>query len=137
MDIFFTDPNDVPVPPEEVEIRELEAKQFPESSRIAVRFHITPFQKRPNIEIEINNEKGKKVSDLSVVEAIENKMTFIMHLRESDPGGIYTVAMRVFYSDLDSFELGERESAKANEILNEVGTTIDTSEFSFEVQTGD
>ena len=42
MDIFFADPDDIPLPPEEVKIRQLEARPYPEGQRVAVRFEITP-----------------------------------------------------------------------------------------------
>ena len=133
MDIFFSDPDDVPQPPEEVKIRELEAKAYPDGRRVAIRFHITPFLQKPNIEIDIYNQDGKKVSSLSVVEAMENRMDFTMHLREPEPQGSYNVKMRLFYTNLDDFDLGERETVPAKTIADEVDTTIDTRETIFEV----
>ena len=133
MDIFFTDPNDVPLPPEEIKIRSLEARPYPDRQRIAVRFEITPFLQRPNLELAIYNQEEREVSNLSVVEAIENRMTFVMHLKEAEPSGEYRLKMRVFYSDLESFELGERTSAKAHEILEETGTTVASDEAVFTV----
>ena len=133
MDIFFADPDDIPLPPEEVEIRQLEARPYHDGQRVAVRFEITPFQKRPNVEVKIKNAAGQQVANLSVVEVMENRMEFTIHLREPNPHGQYTVSMRVFYSNLDNFELGERESAPAEEILDAVGQTIDTFESTFEV----
>jgi hypothetical protein len=133
MDIFFADPDDIPLPPEEVKIRQLEARPYHDGQRIAVRFEITPFQKRPNVEVKIKNAAGQQVASLSVVEVMENRMEFTIHLREPNPTGQYTVSMRVFYSNLDSFELGDRESAPAEEILDAVGQAIDTFESTFEV----
>ncbi|MDH5606801.1 MAG: hypothetical protein OEY93_07930, partial [Anaerolineae bacterium] len=101
--------------------------------RIAVRFEITPFLQRPNLELAIFNKEEREVSNLSVVEAIENRMTFVMHLKEAEPSGEYRLKMRVFYSDLESFELGERTSAKAHEILEETGTTVASDEAVFTV----
>jgi len=132
-DIFFEDPDDVPLPPEEINIRELEVEPYPDGRRIAVRFYVSPFQKSPNYEISIFNEEGKQVSELSVVEAIENRMTFTLHLRESDPIGRYKVSMRVFYTDLDGYEKSDSETASAKKILADTGQTIDRKEVSFEL----
>lgn len=133
MDIFFSDPNDVPLPPDEVTIRSLEAKPYPDGRRIAVRFEITPFQQRPNIEINIKNEQGRTVADLSVVEAIENRMDFTMHLKEENPTGRYTISMRVFYADIESFELDEDNPPTVEDVLTGTGRTIDTKEITFEL----
>ena len=41
MDIFFEDPDDVPVPPQEVEIRELKAQPYPDGRRVSIHYHIS------------------------------------------------------------------------------------------------
>lgn len=133
MDIFFSDPNDVPVPPEEVRIRELEAKPWPDGQRVAIRFQVTPFQERPNIEMKIFDANGKEVSELSVVEALESKMEFTMHLREPKPEGVYKVRMRVFYTDLDQFEDEDSDEQTAGEILKAAATAVDEAETSFRI----
>jgi hypothetical protein len=133
MDIFFSDPDDVPVPPEEVRIRELEAKPWPDGQRVAIQFHITPFQQRPNIEVKIYNSKGDEVAELSVVEALETKMEFTMHLREPNPEGVYKAHMRVFYSDLDRFEDEVSDENSAGEILKEAAIAVDEAETSFSI----
>lgn len=133
MDIFFSDPSDVPVSPEEVQIRELEAKPWPDGQRVAIQFEITPFQNRPNIELKIFNSSGDEVSELSVVEALDSKMDFTMHLREPKPEGIYKVHMRVFYAELERFEDKSGDKKKAGEILKAAATTVDSAETNFEI----
>jgi hypothetical protein len=64
---------------------------------------------------------------------MENRMDFTMHLREPEPRGSYSVKMRLFYSNLEDFDLGERESVPAKTIADEVDTTVDSSETSFEI----
>lgn len=104
MDIFFTDPNDKPVPPDQMEIRRLDVQPYEDQRRVRIDFEISPFLQRPNIEIIVNNQNGQQVSQLSVVEAIENRMEFTLHLRESSPGGGYTLEMQIFYTDLTGLE---------------------------------
>jgi len=133
MDLFFTDPKDVPQPPENIEIRQLSAKPFPDGKRVAVEFELTPFQQRPNIEIGVTNQEGRVVSSFSVVEAIENKMSFTLHLREPNPHGAYLVDMQVFYTDMA--ELEEESEQLIKEILLENKRTIATSQIHFEIQT--
>ena len=136
MDIFFTDPNDVPVPPEEVKIRELQAKPYSDGRRVGVRFHITPFLKRPNVEITIHNEAGHEVANLNVVEVIENQMTFTMHLQGASPSGKHTLTMRLFYANLDELENGE-EPIDLSKALEEAAQVVDTAELAFDVAAPD
>lgn len=137
MDIFFSDPNDVPVPPDEVKIRDLTAQPHPDGRKVVVKFEITPFQKSPNVEIDILNQNGEQVSTLSIIEAIENKMTFTMHFRETNPEGRYTVKMRVFYANLDDFEEKDGETPSVGELLEQIGQTVDTAKTSFEIKPGE
>jgi hypothetical protein len=93
-----------------VEIRKLEVQPYKDNRRVKVTFEITPFIKRPNIEIAVKNQKGLQVSQFSVVEAIEHKMDFTLHLREPNPGGEYQLSMEVFYADLpEPEELDDHE----------------------------
>ncbi len=131
MDIFFSDPNDIPLPPDELQIRLLEVAPYPDPRRVAVRFEITPFQKRPNVEVSILNADNRKVAELSVVEAMDHKMEFTMHLREPHPSGTYTARMRLFYTNLDAFEQDGETGLPVAQILDETGRTITTHEVSF------
>lgn len=136
MDIFFSDPNDVPVPPEEVKIRELQAKPYSDGRRVGVRFHITPFLKRPNVELAIHDSAGEEIANLSVVEAIENQMTFTMHLRGEPSRGEYTLTMRLFYTELEELENGE-EPIDLTHALEGVAQVVDTAEIQFDAAVPD
>jgi hypothetical protein len=99
MDIFFTDPTEVPLPPEEIRIRSLRAEPWPDGMRVRVYFEIDPFQKRPNAEIRIFDEENLEVASLNVIETMDRKMEFTMHLRRSDPRGHFQVDALLFYSE--------------------------------------
>lgn len=130
MDIFFDNPNDPPVPPEEMEIRSLVVKPYEDGRRVAIDFEITPFQERPNLEINVHNEAGRQVSTLSVVEAIEHKMSFTLHLREESPGGEYLLTMEVFYTDLSPLEA---EEGTIGDILIENKNLVANTQVKFSV----
>ena len=104
MNIFFENPNDPPVAPEDVKIRSLTAKPYEDGRRVSVEFEITPFEEKPNLEMVVLNEAEEIVATFSVLEAIENKMSFTLHLREANPGGEYLLKMIIFYTDLSSLE---------------------------------
>lgn len=133
MDIFFTEPTDIPVPPEEVRIQEFEALPRPDGKRVNIRLAVTPFLQRPNMEVNIINREGQIVANLGVVEATEAKMTFTMHLREGRPQGLYRATVRVFYSNLDEHSPENGEENSPGEILRQVTNTVDTSELTFEI----
>lgn len=112
MDIFFTDPTEVPLPPDEIRIRSLRAEPWPDGMRVRVYLEIDPFQKRPNAEIRILDEANREVASLNVIETIERKMEFTMHLRRNDPRGRFQVDALLFYSE--PVESEEGEEAEAN-----------------------
>ncbi len=131
MDIFFDNPNDLPVPPEEMAIRKLTVQPYEDGRRVAVDFEITPFQEKPNMEIDVRNSKDLLVATLSVVEAIEHKMSFTLHLREETPGGEYTLKMDVFYTDLSSMD--DDEESKIGDILIENKRIVASSTLTFSI----
>jgi hypothetical protein len=132
MDIFFNDPTDVPVPPDQVEIRKLTAEPNEAGSRVLLKFEITPFQERPNIEISMRNQDGKETASLSVVEAIENKMDFTLHIKERDPRGHYSLSMEVFYTDLSPFD--QPEGLPFKEELEKSKKVVANAEIHFEIK---
>lgn len=135
MDIFFTDPNDTPVPPDKMEIRKLEVQLYEDNRRVKVSFEISPFVKRPNIEIAVANQQGQQVSQFSVVEAIENKMDFTLHLREPNPSGEYKLTMEVFYADLPEPEDMDEDGPLLKDLLIENKVIVAAQTISFQTNT--
>jgi hypothetical protein len=130
MDIFFTDPTEVPLPPDEIRIRSLRAEPWPDGMRVRVYFEIDPFQKRPNAEIRIFDEDEVEVASLNVIETIERKMEFTMHLRRGDPRGHFQVDALLFYSEpAESEEEAQAETPPASR-----HTIIDRARASFSIE---
>ena len=133
-DIFFAEPDQVPVPPDEVRIRKLKATPQADGRRVSVLIDVTPFQKRPNMELVILNSMREKVADLNVVEAIDNKMDFTVHLREAQTGGTYTARLTVLYSNFDEIEQDENFQADSpNDFFEKTSQEVDTKEITFEI----
>ena len=133
-DIFFAEPDQIPVPPDEVRIRELAAQPQADGRRVSVRIDVTPFQKRPNMELVITNAGGDKVADFNVVEAMDNKMDFTVHLREPQPGGTYTVNLRVFYSNFEEFAQDENAQADSpRDFFEKTTQEVDARQTTFEI----
>lgn len=136
MDINFHDPTDIPLPPDEVRIRELRAEPWPDNRRVRVRLELTPFQKRPNGEILITDENGVEVASFSIIESIDYKMDFTIHLRESKPAGQFTVSTTIFYyEDEDIPPNDESSSEKEDFHLPTRIKIVDQSQTIFNVGT--
>ena len=101
MDIFFTDPNEVPLPPDEMRIRALRAEVWPDGRRVKVSLEVEPFQKRPNLEISILNVNGQEIAHTSIIESIERHIEMTLHLRGADLSGPFSISAVLFYTDIE------------------------------------
>jgi hypothetical protein len=97
MDIFFQDPTAIPLPPNEVRIKSLKAEPWPDNRRVRVTLEVTPFQKRPNGEVNISNPQGDEVASVSIIESIVPRMEFTMHIRGEATAGEYHLSAVLFY----------------------------------------
>ena len=100
MDIFFHDPNEVRLPPEEVRLRGMQVMPLPDGRRVKILLELTPFMKRPNVDVSITAASGKEVAHASILESMSHKLEFTMHIRETEPGGEYTLESIVYYQRL-------------------------------------
>lgn len=128
MDIFFTDPDDIPLPPQEVRIRKFEADPWSDGRRVRVRMELTPFQKRPDGEITIENPDGEVLASVSFIETIDPKMEFTMHLRGAAPRNPMTARAVLFYRVQD--EEDEEEDFIPENPEREI---VDRSTATFEI----
>jgi len=128
MNIFFTNPNDVPVPPDEVKIRTVRAEPYPDKKRIRIYLEITPFQKRPFGEVVIFDNDGIQVALANIIEPIDNRIEVVLHLRKTNTVGKYTVKATISFAD--EIEEGQRD---AEILARPEFYTVDTAETSFEI----
>jgi hypothetical protein len=101
----MTDPfNPLPLPkdarsPAEMRIVDLSAEPYSDGRRVRVLVNITPFIERPNLTASLTSSDGEEVSSASIVETMNMRMAFTMHIRAPQPDGHYTLAVRLFYAD--------------------------------------
>lgn len=126
MDIFFQDPSEIPLPPEEVRIRELRAEPWPDGRRVRIYLEVDPFQKRPSAEVSISDATGVEVAQVSVIETMNRKMEFTMHLSQPRPNGPYTVHVLLYYAVLEP-EMPEQEPKPIER------SVVDTAAKNFEL----
>lgn len=112
MDIFFQDPTEVPLPPEEVCIRGLRAEPLPDQRRVRIHLEITPFLKGPNIEVQITAENGNEDASLSIIEYIDPVMEFTMYLKDEEPSGKYRVSTVIYYYEDKEHQMTDDSPSK-------------------------
>ena len=108
MDFFSPEDNLQRMAPEETRITSLRAEQYPDGRRVHINLEITPFQKRPCIEVTLFNGDGDEVASTSIVEPMSWKLEFTMHLRgrRSEHRNPYTAEAKLFYPDGPTAEPG-------------------------------
>lgn len=130
MDIFFRDPNEIPLPPSEVRILDLRALVSSERTRVRIFLDITPFQKRPNAEVVLSNAQSTPVATVSILESIDHRMEFTMHIRDPHlspgerPHGEYRLQATLFYTEIPPLPPGSEPEAPPPAIPDEPQSTI-------------
>jgi hypothetical protein len=100
VNIYYQDPNEVRLQPEEVRLLVLRVIPQGNAGRVKVYIEMTPFMKRPNIDVTITTEEGMTVAHTSILDALQPKLEFTMHLREPVPGSRYRMDAVVYYQKL-------------------------------------
>ena len=103
MNFFFPEDNLNRMTPEETRIISLSAEPYPDGYRLRVNIEITPFQKRPYLEVALLDAEGDEVASSSIVEPMTWKLEFTMHIR-GELKNPYTLEAKLFYPDGPSFE---------------------------------
>lgn len=108
MDFFFTDPELKRTPPAETRLLDLRAEPYPDAHRIRIGLELTPFEKRPTIELVLTDAFGAPSGGASVVEPVGWKLELTLHIRKlTNTTGTYTLAAVLAYPDLG--EVDRRE----------------------------
>jgi hypothetical protein len=103
MEFFFPEDNLTRAVPEETKINLLSAQPYPDGRRLRVNLEVTPFQKRPYIEVILNDVNGDEVASTSIVEPMSWKLEFTMHIR-GELKNPYTLNARLYYPEGPSNE---------------------------------
>ena len=103
MDFFFPEDNLTRAVPEETKILSLSAEPYPDGYRLHVHMEVTPFQKRPYIEVILTDKDGNEVASTSIVEPLSWKLEFTMHVR-GEINNPYTLHAKLYFPDGPSQE---------------------------------
>ena len=103
-EFFFPDLEEFNInklPPEEVRILDLIAAPYSDNKRVLANIEMTPYQQRPHLEVAFIDPQGKEISAINIIEPLNWKMEFTMHLRGERQDGEYMLAARLFYPPRD------------------------------------
>jgi hypothetical protein len=100
MDFFLPEDNLTRAVPEETRISALSAQPYPDGHRLRVNIEVTPFQKRPTIEVILHDSNGDEVASTNIVEPMSWKLEFTMHIR-GELNNPYALSARLYYPEGD------------------------------------
>jgi hypothetical protein len=103
MDFFLPEDHLQRATPEETRITSLTAQPYPDGYRLHVNIEMTPFQKRPHIDVVVNDAHKQEVASTSIVEPLGWKIEFTMHIR-GELNNPYTLEARLFYPEGPAME---------------------------------
>ena len=83
------------MPVEGVSIRKLRAIPLPDMKRVTVEVELSPFAEYPHLDISLLSADGGMVANMFVVEARDPVMALTLHLRQAEPGALYTARLAV------------------------------------------
>jgi hypothetical protein len=98
MDFFLPEDHLQRMTPEETRITALAAEPYPDGYRLRVKVEMTPFQKRPHLEVILTDRNGDEVASTNIVEPMGWKLEFTMHIR-GELENPYTLEAKLFYPD--------------------------------------
>ena len=84
--MFFADEAEVPLPPREVRITEVEARPAPDGRRVALLITLTPFLEYPNLEVVLYRPDGEEERSLTVVGTMDRRLVLTLHVKQPLPG---------------------------------------------------
>ena len=98
VDFFLPEDHLQRATPEETRITLLHAEPYPDGYRLHVHIEMTPFQKRPHVEVELKDANGDEIASTSIVEPMSWKIEFTMHIR-GELNNPYTLEAKLFYPE--------------------------------------
>lgn len=89
------------LPPAEVRFLDVHIEPWSEDWRkVRVHLQITPFLERPNIEVIIKDPQEEEVASIYIVESIDDRMVFTMHIRSPEINrGSFTLQASLQYPE--------------------------------------
>jgi hypothetical protein len=104
LEFFFPELNPaengvVPVPAEEMRFIDIKVEPVLDDGPLRLRVYVetTAFQKRPYMEVTLTGAHGDEIASASIIEPIQRKNVFTMHIRGSQQTGNFSLQARLYY----------------------------------------
>jgi hypothetical protein len=94
------DPAEDALQPTEVRFIEARVEPWPDGRRVRVHLLITPFTQRPNLRAIIKNLLGEEICSAHIIETIDNRIVFTLHLRGEITERNYLLDISLYYEDI-------------------------------------
>lgn len=111
MEFFLPDQEIKRLPPADTRLLNLRAEPYPDGKRLRVSLEITPFQKKPHIELALTDPVGEVAATTSIIEPVAWKLELNLHIRKSGlnitNGGTYKLLAILSFPELG--EIDRRE----------------------------
>ena len=104
MEFFLNDPEIERFPPTETRLLDLRVEPYPDGRRLRVALDLTPFQKRPSLELTLTDSTGAEAGSASIIEPNSWKLELTLHIRQPDPAGTYTLSVCLSYPELEEVD---------------------------------
>lgn len=98
MEFFFPEAGLDRKTPEETRITSLSVEPYPDGNRLRVLIEMTPFQKRPHLELSLSNSDGDIEASTSIVEPMTWKLEITLH-RSGEIRNPYTLDAKLYYPE--------------------------------------
>ncbi len=87
MESFFPGPDVERFPPEKIRLLNLSAEPDPDGKRLHLKIDLTPFEKKPTLELILTDSTGQELSSASIIEPMSWKLELTLHIRK-DPATV-------------------------------------------------
>jgi hypothetical protein len=86
--------------PAEVRFQEVKVEPWPDGKRIRVHVTLTPFVDRPDLSVVVRDLFGEEVCSAEIIQTMDDRMVFTLHLRGDSSINNYTLHIKVSYEDI-------------------------------------
>jgi hypothetical protein len=94
------DPPEDACQPADVRFQEVKVEPWPGGKKIRVHVTLTPFVKRPDLSASVRDEQDNEVCSADIIQTMDDRMVFTLHLRGELPSRHFTLRINVSYEDI-------------------------------------
>lgn len=84
-------------PEESIHFEEIHVEPWPDGQRVRVHITLSPFTTRPNLEAVLCSLEGDELQRINIVENMDSRLVFTMHLRGASLPGRFRLTTIVYF----------------------------------------